>query len=111
MLPMVSYLDSGASAAMLAAFDGHQKVFLIGFDGDLGRGWQTLYDDTYPYNENKVDLPLDTWQNNLYEVMSAYKDTKFYRLQSDGQRAPDKWRQLPNFKDVSFRDAVLLGDF
>lgn len=111
MLPMVSYLDSGASAAMLAAFDGHKKVFLFGFDGDLGRGWQTLYDDVYPYNENKVDIPFTSWQNGLYEVMSAYKDTEFYRLQSDGQRAPDKWRQLPNFKDVSYRDAVLLGDF
>ena len=111
MLPMVSNLDSGASAAMLAAFDGHQKVFLFGFDGDLGRGWQTLYDDVYPYNENKVDFPLDSWKNNLFEVMSAYKDTKFYRLQSDGQSAPYEWRQLPNFKDVSFRDAVLLGDF
>jgi hypothetical protein len=102
MLPMVSYLDSGSSAAMLAAFDGHQKVFLFGFDGDLGRGWQTLYDDVHPYYENKVDFPLDSWKNNLFEVMSAYKDTKFYRLQSDGQSAPSEWRQLPNFKDVSF---------
>ena len=111
MLPMVSYLDSGASAAMLAAFDGHQRIFLFGFDGNLGQGWQTLYDDVYPYTENKNDLSLTSWKNGLLEVMTAYKDTKFYRLQSDGQSAPEEWRQLPNFKDVTYRDAVLLGDF
>ena len=111
MIPFVSYLDSGASAAMLAAFDGHKKIFLFGFDGDLGKGWQTLYDDTFPYNENKVDPSLNDWKKHMCEVMSAYKDTNFYRIQSEGQQAPAEWRQLPNFKDVSVREAVLLGDF
>ena len=111
LIPLVSYMDAGASAVLLAAFDGHKKVFMMGFDGDLGKGWQTVYDNTFPYNENKSDFSLDTWKQHLTMVMTAYKDTQFYRLRYDGQQAPNEWRALPNFKDVSMREAVLLGDF
>lgn len=111
MLPFISYLDSGASAAMLAAFDGHKRIFLFGFDGDLGAGWQTLYDNTYPYNENNADVSLKVWKDYMSDVIKVYSDTQFYRIQSDGQEAPSEWTKFPNFKDVSFREAVLLGDF
>jgi hypothetical protein len=111
MLPFISYYDSGSSAAMLAAFDGHKRIFLMGFDGDLGAGWQTIYDNTFPYNENNADVSLKAWKDYMTEVIRAYSDVEFYRLQSDGQEAPIEWQSLPNFRDVTFREAVLLGDF
>ena len=33
LIPYISQFDSGASAAYIACFDGHKKVFLMGFDG------------------------------------------------------------------------------
>jgi hypothetical protein len=111
LLPYVSHMDSGASAAYLACFDGHKKVFLFGFDGDCGRGYQTVYDDTFPYNESAKTVDYDTWKDYLTEVMTVYKDVEFFRVQSDGQASPNEWKQLANFKTVSVREAVLLGDF
>lgn len=110
LIPYISQFDSGASAAYLACFDGHKKVFLMGFDGDLGAGWQTAYDGSFPY-DYKGDIDMTTWQYAMYHVMNAYTDTEFYRVQLDGQTAPDLWRSLPNFRDVTVRQAVLLGDF
>lgn len=111
LLPYMSWLDSGTSAAYLACFDGHKKVFLIGFDGDCGRGYQTVYDDHFPYNNNPKTVDYDTWKDGLTFVMKLYRDVEFIRLQIDGQASPDEWRALPNYKDVNLRQAVLLGDF
>jgi hypothetical protein len=111
LIPYISHMDSGASAAYLACFDGHQRVFLFGFDGDCGRGYQTVYDNTFPYNQNANTVDYDTWKDYLTEVMTAYKDVEFFRVQSDGQASPNEWKQLPNFKTVTVREAVLLGDF
>lgn len=111
LIPMISHLDAGSSAVMLAAFDGHKKIFMMGFDGSLGNGWQTVYDDTFPYNQNNSEVSLAHWKDYMTMVLTAYSDTEFYRIRYDGQQAPDEWRALPNFKDVSMREAVLLGDF
>ena len=110
MLPYVGYFDSGASAAYLAAFDGHKKVFLVGFDGDTGRGYKTVYDGTLPYEEQQTVF-YDKWRDYLLNVMSVYQDVEFFRIQMDGQESPPEWRALPNYRDVSLRQAVLFGDF
>ena len=109
VLPNISYFDSGTSAAYLSCFDGHKKVFLLGFDGDIGFGWQTIYDGEFPYNNNKADM--SKWEDSLLTVMSTYTETTFYRLQLDGQSPPNSWLDLPNFQNLSFREFVLAGDF
>ena len=111
LIPFKNYLDAGATAAYLAAFDGHKKVFLFGFDGNLGVGWQTVYDGVVPYvgNNNKADF--DKWTAYLFEVMKMYPKVEFIRLQLDGQKAPFEWRNLSNFRDSNLREVVLAGDF
>ena len=111
LLPYVSHMDSGASAAYLACFDGHKKIFLFGFDGDCGAGYQTMYDQIYPYTENSKTIDYNCWKDYLTTVMTVYSDVSFYRVQIDGQESPIEWRSLSNFKDVTVRQAVLLGDF
>jgi hypothetical protein len=111
LLPYVQYFDSGASAAYLAAFDGHKRVFLFGFDGDTGRGYRTVYDGTFPYTEENQAVSYDKWRDYLLNVMKVYSDVEFYRIQIDGQESPPEWRALSNYRDVSLREAVLLGDF
>jgi hypothetical protein len=111
LIPYKSHYDAGISAAYLAAFDGHKTVFLFGFDGDLGGGWRTVYDGRPPYGDGITEVDYLKWQNQMYEVMRQYNDTKFYRLQLDGETACDQWKLLSNFKDVTLREAVVLGDF
>lgn len=111
LIPYVSYFDSGATAAYLSCFDGHKKVFLLGIDGDLGHGYQTVYDGHFPYNAGHDSVDWRKWEDYMYNVMNTYKDVQFYRLLLDGQTAPESWRRLPNFSDVTMRQMVLLGDF
>lgn len=111
LLPYIHWLDSGTSAAYLSCFDGHKRVFLFGFDGDCGRGYQTVYDEFYPYNENAKTVDYDTWVNGLYTVMNTYREVFFFRVQIDGQETPVAWKNLPNFRTITVREAVLLGDF
>jgi hypothetical protein len=111
ILPYISYFDSGASAAYLSCFDGHKKVFLIGFDGDCGNKWRTVYDGTFPYVDQNLEVQLKASHDYLYNVMSVYKDVEFYRIQMDGQESAEIWQSLPNFHTVTVREAVLAGDF
>jgi hypothetical protein len=111
LIPYKSYYDSGITAAYIAAFDGHKKVFLLGFDGNTGAGWKTVYDNKAPYGNGSDEISYEKWTNDFAEVMKTYNQTNFYRLQLDGQSAPDVWSQLANFRDVDFRTAILLGDF
>jgi hypothetical protein len=110
LLPYLSYFDAGSSAAYLAAFDGHKKIFLMGFDGDLGLGYQTVYDGSYLYTDN-TNFDWAKWETYMLNIMSVYRDVEFYRIQLDGQCAPSSWKALPNFRDVTAREAVMLGDF
>jgi hypothetical protein len=111
LIPLVSYFDAGASAAYLACFDGHKKVFLMGFDGDYGNGFKTVYDGTDGYGDGTQSVDYNSWSDYLHRVMYIYSDVEFYRIQMDAAPAPQSWLNLPNFRNVSFREAVMLGDF
>lgn len=110
LIPYISYFNAGASAAYLSCFDGHKRVFLLGFDGDTG-AWQTAYDGIHPYGTGTEPAYAKPWMDHMSTVMRVYKDVEFYRLRLDGQTAPSDWRSLPNFRDVTMREMVLLGDF
>jgi hypothetical protein len=111
LIPFRSYYDAGTSAAHLAAFDGHKKVFLFGFDGDMGAGYQSVYDGQLPYISDHREVDFTKTFKYLYEIALAYRDVNFYRLKIDGQKAPDYLLSLPNFKDCNVREIVLAGDF
>ena len=111
MLPYISYFDAGASAAYLACFDGHKKIFLFGFDGDYGNGFKTVYDGTDGYSDGTQSVDYASWADYLQRVMYIYSDVQFYRVQLDAAPPPQSWLNLPNFHNVSFREAVLAGDF
>jgi hypothetical protein len=109
LIPHVQGLDSGSYAAYLACFDGNDEVFLFGFDGQDGTGNNNVYAGQVGYDH--ADTPVDPteMQNNLTTVMSVYKDVRFYRVGNG--ITPSAWSALPNFQNVTYRDAVLLGDF
>jgi len=111
LIPYISYFDSGASAAYLACFDGHKKVFLFGFDRDYGTGWRTVYDGRDPYTEDNLYPNITASNEYMFNVMKTYKDVSFYRVQMDGAEPPASWNSLSNFYNVTKRQAVLAGDF
>jgi len=78
-----------AVAAYLAAFDGHNDVFLVGYDE---------YDVTGTQRRSKM---IDTVGN----VIKTYSTTKFHHVIDQGV-TPNEWRQYSNVKTMTVRDFI-----
>jgi hypothetical protein len=112
MIPYYSHLDTGTTAAYLAAFDGAQKIFLLGFDGSDGVQVGNAYAGQPAYKTPALPECFDKFHMFLYDLVKLYKNIEFYRVntQYTGKTNVDL-SALPNYHEVSVREAVLLGDF
>jgi hypothetical protein len=85
--------SAGSLAAYLACFDGHQKVFLLGYDG---------------YTEASEDV---FWVKTLTEVIDTYPMVEFVRVCPTKNFAcsTELIRRL-NFRQIDFRGFVTEAD-
>lgn len=104
--------NSGAIAAYLAAFDGHKKVYLMGFDGnDTANYNYNVYANTDHYPARAATVAEDFWVQSLSLVMSTYPDVEFIRVAPTATfRTPEAWKYFLNFRTISFREFVTEAD-
>lgn len=111
-LPQNPDFNSGAMAAYMAAFDGHKKIFLLGFDGidtidnnyNMFAGSPNYPPLDYPINENY-------WIRSLKTVMDVYHDTEFIRVcPTKNFRTPESWKNCLNYRQIDFRQFVSEAD-
>jgi hypothetical protein len=114
MIPQNIYYDSGAIAAYMAAFDGHKKVFLLGYDSyDVPGPYENVYKGTANYltgqepePENHNFLTL-----SLHSVIQTYSTCEFVKVMPEsGHWVHDSIDYLPNFRQISYRDFVIEAD-
>lgn len=93
LTPQNPAYDAGSLAAYLACFDGHQKVFLLGYDG---------------YTEASEDV---FWVKTLTEVIDTYPMVEFVRVCPTKNFAcsTELIRRL-NFRQIDFRGFVTEAD-
>jgi len=113
LIPQDPHWNSGAIAAYLACFDGHKKVFLLGFDGnDMSRGHSNVYAGTTGYYDSDANIPETFWEQSLLQVFQTYPDVDFVRVMpTQGYRMPESWRYQTNLRGINFRDFVVEADF
>ena len=93
LIPQNLALDSGSLSAYLAAFDGHKKIFLLGYD---------------KYSDESADI---FWVNALLLIVSTYTDVEFIRVMpTKNYSCAIALQQLVNFRQISYRDFVLEAD-
>lgn len=111
-IPQDPHWNSGAIAAYLAAFDGHKRIFLMGFDGiDNLSNNSNVYAGTTNYPAVNETILEDYWIQSLNLVMETYSDTEFIRVApTDSFRTPELWKYRLNFRTISFRQFVLEAD-
>ena len=104
--------NSGALAAYMAAFDGHKKIFMLGFDGnDTNNLNCNVYNNTNGYPTKEYQTLEEFWVVALKNVMDVYDDTEFIRVApSENFRTPEPWKYNLNFRTISFRQFVLEAD-
>jgi hypothetical protein len=113
LIPHDPYGDAGATAAYLACFDGHKKIYLLGFDGQDTPGKNNnIYAGTNGYDPVEVtESPEQKWNENMSIVFSTYNDVNFAIVSQFGKDyMPEIWKPFPNVRQLSHRDFVLECD-
>jgi len=76
--------------AYLAAFDGHQEVFLLGYHAD-------------------AELGHSDWDSQMEKVIAAYPDTKFYHV-AHAPQTPSSWKNYSNLVQLTYREFITYAD-
>jgi len=91
LIPQDPPWNAGTVAAYMACFDGHKKVFLLGFDG-------RQEDDAF-------------YEQSLAYLLDMYSDVEFVRVCPTPEfYMPESWKYYPNLSQVDYRGFVLAAD-
>jgi hypothetical protein len=90
LIPYKPRLIDMTVAVYLAAFDGHQEVFLLG------------------YTDESPGASLN-WESQLAEVFLAYPGVKFY-LVGESTRMPDIWVDCFNIQVITYPEFISYCD-
>jgi len=112
LIPHDPYADAGTTAIYLAAFDGHKKIYLLGFDGqDDVRYNNNVYAGTNGYDGLTDVVSENKWNDNQLSVFNTYDDVDFVLVTHYGtDRIPESWKYCTNLRQISHRDFVLETD-
>ena len=91
LTPYVTAMDEMALAVYLAAFDGHEEVFMLGYNNDT---------------ENLTNH----WLEDVNTVMETYTSTNFIIVTNNPANIPDMWRNNTNVTTMSHRDFIYHCD-
>jgi hypothetical protein len=112
LIPRDPYADAGATAAYIAAFDGHKKIYLLGCDGQFETNYNNnVYAGTTGYAAKDSDITGHNWEESYLQLFQVYNDVDFILVTASGRHNTfDSWRACTNFRQISHRDMVLEAD-
>ena len=113
LIPYDPYADAGTAAAYIAAFDGHKKIYLLGFDGHDFEGHNSnIYADTNGYDPKwDFEIEDEKWIHNRVQLCNVYNDVDFVWVTPHGRNTmPEKLKWVKNYRQISHRDFVLECD-
>jgi hypothetical protein len=93
LIPQNIPYDSGSLAVYMACFDGHKKIYMLGYDSHDSNEYGTF------------------WTKTLSTIMSTYSDVEFIRVMPTASwEIPLGFSSLINFRQIGFREFVLEAD-
>lgn len=90
LIPQAPAMDAESSVVYLAAFDGHQEIFLIGANRETA--WSTA---------SAVE--------SIAQIIRAYDTAQFVAVGIESAM-PDQWRRAPNFRVMRYREWISYCD-
>jgi hypothetical protein len=107
MIPFDPVLCAGATALYLAAFDGHAKVYFMGFDGYDHNINNNIYANTNGYGTDKSEVNAQKQIDDVMKVFNTYDTTEFIRVTENGtEYMPEEWKYAKNLRCIDFRTFV-----
>ena len=112
LIPFDPYADAGTTAMYIAAFDGHKRIYLLGFDGqDSVESNNNIYAGTTGYDAKTAKVLDEKWIQNRKMIFDTYNDVDFVRVTPRGRESiPESWKYATNFRQISFREFSLEAD-
>jgi hypothetical protein len=112
LIPQDPQWNSGTLAAYLAAFDGHKKIFLMGFDNNDTDGFNyNVYADTPCYPKLDHSVSDSFWVESMATLMRTYSDVEFVRVTPKGTFVtPESWKYFVNLRSIDFNHFRLEAD-
>jgi hypothetical protein len=112
LIPQNVHYDSGALAAYMACFDGHKKVYLVGYDNYIhDHESSSVYSGTPCYQYKNETFNGAFFELSLGIVMKTYPDVEFVRVMPTAESwCPETWMSQLNFRQISTRDFVIEAD-
>ena len=90
LIPQNPQLLDIAQILYLAAFDGHQEIFMLGYNC-----------------ETRIEHPR--WAEQCRTVMDAYHGVVFYMV-GESTNMPDVWMEASNSKNLTYREFISYCD-
>ena len=112
LIPYDTFTDAGTTALRVACFDGHSKIYLLGFDGqhDPTKN-NNIYAGTPGYQSATDFVDSTNWINHTAEVINTYSNVDFVRVMRHADYPlPEAWKYCTNLRTISFRDFVIEAD-
>ena len=112
LVPHDPYADAGTTAAYIACFDGHKKIFLLGFDGQEPANYNNnVYADTNAYDSKTTQVNPDKWHSNMKQLMQVYNDVDFVLVHKHkGYSIPNAWKGITNLRQLNHREFIIEAD-
>lgn len=112
IIPQDPAWNAGALATYLACFDGHKKVYLLGFDGQDTPGHNNnIYAGTAGYMDKKSTVTDAFWTQAMLSVFQCYDDVEFIRVAFSAKAPmPEEWKYCTNVRQVDFQTFILMAD-
>ena len=112
LIPQDPAWNAGSLATYMACFDGHKKIFLLGFDGNDTDGHNyNIYAGTAGYPSLTDTVTEGIWEKTMACVFDTYSDVDFIRVSpTDNFRTPESWKYCVNLRTINFRQFVLEAD-
>lgn len=104
LIPHDPYTDAGTTALYIAAFDGHKKIYMMGFDGQDSPGYNyNVYAGTPGYQSIRDTVDDFKWIRDQKTVFNTYNDTEFIRVTKKGiEPIPKEWQGCLNFRVINW---------
>jgi len=113
LIPQDPGWNSGSVATYLAAFDGHARIYLLGFDGqDTLHYNYNVYAGTAGYQgATNAEADPAFFDITMKQIFDLYTEVDFVRVMpSEYASMPESWKYCPNLRQISFRQFVLDAD-
>lgn len=114
-LPNDPGFNSGASSVLLACFDFHKKIYLLGFDNqDTEHFNYNMYSGQPGYQNQsgeQVQAASAFFEAAMKQIFTVYDDVDFVRVMPNKYHwIPESWRDVPNLRQITFREFILEAD-